>query len=68
MNRAFSRIRPEIGREQCEFVKDIATRNAMFRIISEREIQIQKDWYLWFINYAKAFYEAPHKELFELNG
>lgn len=68
MNRPFSRIRPEIGREQCEFVKDIATRNAMLRIISEREKQIQKNGYLWFINYAKAFDEAPHKELFELHG
>lgn len=46
MNRPCSRIKPEIEREQCVFVKDIATRNAMLRIIAERDMQIQKGAYL----------------------
>ncbi|MGX9987587.1 reverse transcriptase domain-containing protein [Soonwooa purpurea] len=68
MNRARSRIRPEIGQEQCGFVKDTGTRNAIFmlRILSERAIQVQKKLYLCFIDYAKAFDKVRHKGLFEL--
>ena len=32
MNRARSSIRPEIGKEQCGFVQDSGTRNAIFMI------------------------------------
>ena len=43
MMRARSRIRPEIGREQCGFVEDSGTRNSIFmvRMISERAIEMQ---------------------------
>lgn len=64
MNRARSRTRPEIGQEQCGF----GARNAIFmlRMLSEREIQIQKDVYLCFTNYAKAFDKVRNKDLLEL--
>ena len=57
MNRARSRIRPEIGKEQCGFVQDAGKRNAIFiiRILSERAIEMQKDLFLCFVDYTKAF-------------
>ena len=44
MLRARSRIMPEIGEEQCGFVQDAGTRNAIFmlRTMSERAIEMQK--------------------------
>lgn len=51
--RVCSRIRLEIGQEQCVFVKDTETRNMIFmlRMLSERSIQLQRDVYLCFIDY-----------------
>ena len=58
MNRTRSRIRPEIRKDQCGFVQDAGTRNAIFivRMISELAIEMQKDLYLCFIDYTKAFF------------
>ena len=57
MWRARKSIRPEIGKEQYGFMKDTGTRNAIFtlRMICERSIEMQKDLYLCFIDYTKAF-------------
>lgn len=68
MNRACSRIRPEIGQEQCGFVKDTGTRNMIFmlKMLSGSAIQTQKNVYLCFIDYTKAFDKVHHKELLEL--
>ena len=68
MMRARCKIRPEIGREQCGFVEDSGTRNAIFmvRMISERAIEMQKDVYMCFIDYTKAFDNVKHDELFKL--
>ena len=62
-----NRIRPEIGREQFGFVEDAGTRNAIFvfRVITERAVEMQKDIYMCFIDYAKAFDKVRHQELFE---
>ena len=62
-----SRIQPEIGREQFGFVEDAGTRNAIFvlRVITERAVEMQKDIYMCFIDYAKAFDKIRHQELFE---
>ena len=62
-----SRIQPEIGREQFVFVEDAGTRNAIFvlRVITERAVEMQKDIYMYFIDYAKAFDKVRHQELFE---
>ena len=65
--RARSKITPEIGREQFGFVQDAGTRNAIFvlRAITERAIEMQKDVYMCFIDYSKAFDKVRHQNLFE---
>ena len=70
MNRARSRIRLEIGKEQCGFVQDAGTRNAIFmiRMLSERAIEMQKDLHLCFIDYTKAFDKVQHEELLGMLG
>lgn len=59
-------MRPEIRQEQCGFIKDTGTRNAQNDI--RKAIYIQKEIYLGFIDYAKAFNKVCHKQLFELLG
>jgi hypothetical protein len=53
---------------QCGFVEDCGIRNAIFmlRNISERAIQMKKDLYVCFIDYAKAFDSVKHKELMNM--
>ena len=65
--RARSRITPEIGNQQFGFVKDAGTRNGIFvvRSITERAVEMQKDVFVCFIDYTKAFDKVKHKELFE---
>ena len=65
--RARSRITPEIGLEQFGFVKDAGTRNAIFviRNITERAVEMQKDVFMCFIDYSKAFDKVRHEKLFE---
>jgi len=65
--RARSRITPEIGIEQFGFVEDSGTRNAIFvlRNITERAVEMQKDVYMCFIDYTKAFDKVRHEDLFE---
>ena len=60
MNRARSRIRPEIGQEQCGFVKDTGTRNALFmiRMLSERAIQMQKNVYMCFFRLREGIRQS----------
>ena len=68
MNRARNRIIPEIGKEQCGFIQDSGTRNAIFmmRMLSERAIEMQKHIYVCFIDYTKAFDKVRNVELFDL--
>ena len=46
---------------------DKGTRNAIFmlRMTTERCIEIQKDVFIFFIDYTKAFDKVPHVTLFE---
>ena len=62
-----SRMNPEVGMEQFGFVKDSGTRNAIFvlRCITERAVEMQKDVYMCFIDYKKAFDKVRHDQLFE---
>ena len=62
-----SRIQPEIGREQFGILEDAGTRKAIFvlRVITERAVEMQKDIYMCFIDYVKAFDKVRHQELFE---
>ena len=64
MARMRNKITPEIAEEQCGFVKDKGTRNAiyMLRTLTERAIEIQRDLYLCFID-SKAFDKLRHEEI-----
>ena len=68
MMRVRSKIRPEISEEQCGFVEGKGTANAvyMLRTIIERALEVQKDVYLCFIDYTKAFDKVKHDELLKL--
>ena len=56
MKRTKNMIRPEIGEEQCGFVQDAGTRNAIFtiRLLAERALEMQKDIFICLIDFAKA--------------
>ena len=60
-----SRIRPEIAEEQFGFVTNSRTTNAIFTLnrIIENAIQLQKNVYLCFVDYQKAFDKVRHNEL-----
>ena len=68
MQRAQKRIKPEIGEEQCGFIENTGTRNAIFMVhmLSERAIEMQKDVYMCFIDYTKAFDKVKHEELLQI--
>ncbi|GFO27782.1 Egf domain-specific o-linked n-acetylglucosamine transferase [Plakobranchus ocellatus] len=59
-------LRPEISPKQFGFMPDKGTRNAIFTfsMLMERCIEMQKDLYLCFIDYSKAFDKVRHVELF----
>ncbi|GFN76223.1 endonuclease-reverse transcriptase [Plakobranchus ocellatus] len=65
MMRVRNKIRPEIGDTQCGFVEGKGTINAvyMLRMIIERALEMQKDIYLCFIDYTKAFDRVKHWEM-----
>ncbi|GFO12710.1 endonuclease-reverse transcriptase [Plakobranchus ocellatus] len=58
-------IKPEIAEEQCGFVEDKGTSNAIYilRTLIERALEVQKDVYLCFIDYTKAFDRVRHDEI-----
>ncbi|GFO30382.1 retrovirus-related pol polyprotein from type-1 retrotransposable element r2 [Plakobranchus ocellatus] len=65
MLRMRSKIKPEITEEQCGFVEDKGTSNAIYilRTLIERALKVQKDVYLCFIDYTKAFDRVRHDEI-----
>jgi len=67
MYRAQRKIRREIGKEQCGFMEDTGTRNAIFmiRMLADRAIEMQGDLYLCFIDYTKAFDRVQHEKLLQ---
>ena len=68
MDRLKGRIRQEIGEEQFGFMEGKGTMNAIFvlRMLAERAIEMQKDLYVCFIDYEKAFDRVKHGELIRL--
>ncbi len=68
LQRIRGRTKGEISEEQFGFMPDKGTRNAIFtlRMISERCIEMQKDVYICFIDYAKAFDKVQHEQLFNI--
>ena len=63
--RVRNKINPEIAEEQCRFVEGKGSTNAIFilRTLIERALEIQKDVYLCFIDYTKAFDRVRHDEI-----
>ena len=68
MERVHSQIRPENGIKLHGFVEDAGMRNAIFmvRMISGRAIEKQRDVYMSFIDYTKAFDRVQHDELLKM--
>ena len=68
MNRIRGRTLREISEVQYGFMPDRGTRNAIFvlRRLVERMIEKQKDVYVCFIDYSKAFDTVKHEPLIEL--
>ncbi|GFR64660.1 LINE-1 retrotransposable element ORF2 protein [Elysia marginata] len=65
MMRIRSKIKPEIVDEQYGFVEGKGTINAVYtlRTLIQRAIEVQKDVYLCFIDYTKAFDRVRHDEI-----
>ena len=68
MQRMRNKIRPEIDKTQCGFMKDTGTRNAIFilRNVCERAIEVNKDLHLCFIDFNKAFDRVRHNRLLNM--
>ena len=68
MNRMRNKINPEIPVTQFEFMTDKGNRNAIFSLKTpmERTIEVQKNLYLCFIDYSKAFNKIEHSDLFDV--
>ena len=68
LKRMQNKIKREIADEQCGFVEDSGTSNAIYilRTLTERSIEVQKDLYLCFIDYTKAFDKVNHEELIHI--
>ena len=68
MSRIRKSLKPEISRTQFGFVPDKGTRNAIFTLsmLMERCIEVQKDLFICFIDYSKAFDKVRHDELFNI--
>ena len=60
------KIREHIAEEQYGFMSDKGIRNATFilRMLSKRAIEMQKDLFVCFIDYEKAFDNVTHIQMF----
>ena len=68
LNRLRNKILPEISNEQCGFIKGKGTRNAIFilRMLTERAIEVNKDLYICFVDFEKAFDRVKHENLMKM--
>ena len=68
MKRTRNKIKPEIDATQCGFVEGKGTVNAIFilRTIIEKALQVNKDLYLCFNDYTKAFDKVKHEEIINI--
>ena len=66
MKRMKRPVRQEIGDVQCGFTEGKGTTDTIFimRNLIERSIEVQKDIFLSFIDYSKAFDKVRHEKLF----
>ncbi|GFS13084.1 LINE-1 reverse transcriptase [Elysia marginata] len=65
MMRIRSKIKPEIADEQYGFVEGKGITNVIYtlRTLIQKAIEVQKDVYLCFIDYTKAFDRVRHDEI-----
>ena len=65
LERIRERLRSQIPDEQFGFVAGKATNNTLFSltVLSERALEVQKDVFVCFVNYEKAFGKGKHVEL-----
>ena len=68
MKRSRSHLTPMIRKEQCGFVQNSGTANAVFmlRQIGERAIEVQNDIHICFLDYSKAFDCVNPEKLMEI--
>ena len=68
LRRIRAKLRPQISQQQFGFVAGKGTRNAIFalRVLAERAIDVQKDLYVCFVDYEKAFDKVRHQDLFNI--
>ena len=67
LERIKKKLNEEVGEEQFGFRAKRGTRDAIlcFNLLAQKQMQVQKDLYTCFIDYAKAFDRVHHKELIE---
>jgi hypothetical protein len=65
--RMSNKLNAEVGEQQAGFRKNSGTREAIFRlkILAEKCIEVQKDLYICFIDYSKAFDTVNHEKIIE---
>ena len=68
MTRVVYQIITEIPENQFGFMRDRGTKNAIFilKMLSERANQHQRDVFMVFIDYKKAFDKVKHQDLFKM--
>ena len=68
LKRLYREIDKEVGETQFGFRADTGTREAIFalRTFCERCLEVQRDVYLCFIDYEKAFDKVQHEKLIEI--
>ena len=61
-------VRPEISQVRCGFVAEAGTTNAVFmtRLLIEKATEKQKDLYICFLDYTKAFDRVDQERIIEL--
>ena len=65
MKRIRNKVFTEIADTQCGFIEGKGTANAIYilRQIIERTLEVNKDLYVCFIDYTKAFDRVGHEEI-----
>ena len=68
LNRMKQKLRSKLSDEQFGYQPEKGTRNAVFclRMLAEKAIENQKDLYICFIDYVKAFDRVKHKKLMKM--
>jgi len=68
LTRIRNKIRPQNSEEQCWFVKEKGTRNAIsvLKIQVEKSLEVNQELYLCYVDYEKAFDKVKHEDLMKM--